>query len=362
MTPTRAGANLLMADRLGSARARRPRPTWSPTTARRAGRADASHQRLELPQNLFTQKLRRFLRPKRIVILSLGATLSTVAAESDEAPASAECTAAHEAVSRGIRIIQPFGQPHPLDPRPAHQLAEDIDRQTNRDPPPFGAHSQPSPSSRTAISGCRGLDADASVRSIRKSDSPTSVFTTSPRSSQDCRNLVTVPIDHGHARRGVIGRRDSARGEFEIRLQVLEPTSRSLLSAKLSGIEARIQHDLSSRTSDGDIQPAFAARARQRSEVQREHSAVVLAEGDREQNRVALVTLHALEVLHEQAIAFVERAADAFIRSVAQHVVDEVALLDVERDDADRRCGVAGGGEPTDHLVDDRLRFDAIRP
>ena len=54
----------------------------------------------------------------------------------------------------------------------------------------------------------------------------------------------------------------------------------------------------------------------------------------------AFVTLHILEVLHEQPVALVKRTRDAFVGCFAQERLDESPLLGIERDDPERGCRV----------------------
>ena len=144
--------------------------------------------------------------------------------------------------------------------------------------------------------------------STRKSDSPTSVDTVKPSLRKRVGNVVTMTVDDRLAPATVGDTLHTASRHLEIRLQVLR--SRPESSLRLAALTDRSsQYNTTSRRARVTryVQPPLTTRPRQRAEVQRHYAFVVGAEGNGEQDGVALVALHVLEILDEQAVRFVER-------------------------------------------------------
>src|SRR5699024_1378806 len=118
--------------------------------------------------------------------------------------------------------------------------------------------------------------------------------------------------------------------------------------------------------SDGDVQASLTALPVQRAEVQRHITTGVGhrgAESEGEKDRVTLVALHVLEILDEDALRCVERLGNPLVPALTQQGLDQVALLHVEGDDADRWLLVlplAREAVSLPDLLDDRMGLDRV--
>jgi hypothetical protein len=89
----------------------------------------------------------------------------------------------------------------------------------------------------------------------------------------------------------------------------------------------------------GHVQPALSAVAQQRAPLVAHPAVRVLAVPDRQDDRVPLVALHPLQVLHEERLGLVlgEESLKARVccQRTAQSRIDTIGVLDAERDDAE---------------------------
>ena len=98
---------------------------------------------------------------------------------------------------------------------------------------------------------------------------------------------------------------------------------------------------LVARPGDRDVKPAVAAVAVERGDLCGDAAGLVGADGHREEDDVALVALHVLEVLDEDRLVGLVAVEKRLQRRVAaarlvEQVLDQPLLLAVEGDDADR--------------------------
>ncbi len=159
---------------------------------------------------------------------------------------------------------------------------------------------------------------------------------------------------------GGVGRRvaDAVFGQLKIGAQVLDADRGGLLDAQVLGIERAEDHDPAAGSGDRDIESALAAGAVERAEVQRQDARRGLGEAGGEDDDVALVSLDVLEVLDEQPVLPADQAVgDALVVELPEQLLDEGALLEVERHDADRPLPVV---PPAADLVDDGRGFDRV--
>src|ERR1700710_1156446 len=117
----------------------------------------------------------------------------------------------------------------------------------------------------------------------------------------------------------------TAIGELEEMLEVLDRRCARSIQIDHARSERSEPHHLASGARDRDIEPAPAAVPVQRTEVHRHRAGAWLSRSvtDSNQNDVALVALHRLEVLHH----------DGFDRILAEEALDFGSLLafDVEQ-------------------------------
>src|SRR3990170_4831262 len=98
------------------------------------------------------------------------------------------------------------------------------------------------------------------------------------------------------------------------------------------------------RTGDGDVEAPLPALIQQRAKPVWKITAGVLSVADREDDRVALVALDALEVFHKEPLFLVlaKEVADlcfeigVFAKTLKPTLLDPVRVLDTHRDNAKR--------------------------
>ncbi|CPU63527.1 Uncharacterised protein [Mycobacteroides abscessus] len=103
-----------------------------------------------------------------------------------------------------------------------------------------------------------------------------------------------------------------------------------------------------------DVEATLATGSAQRSPVQRDLAAGILRKGEREEDDVALVTLHILEILDEELLLLASQGdldEGVALSDLLEEVEDQLALLGVEGDDPDAPSSVLD--EETLHFGND---------
>ncbi len=130
-------------------------------------------------------------------------------------------------------------------------------------------------------------------------------------------------------------------------------------------------HHLAPGAGDGNVEPPPAAGAIERPEIHR-HDRRIRRLGpvsDAEQDEIALVALHGLEILDDDRLGRIlfEKGLERGILApgAIEQILDQLLLLGVERDHRQRQprpllVDEAGIQQTTDHLGDDRLRLDLV--
>ena len=152
-------------------------------------------------------------------------------------------------------------------------------------------------------------------------------------------------------------------GKLEEGSQSLDTLGRRAAQVYLAGCHRREHHHLVAGTRDSHVQTALAARVVERSEVHRHIAVLVGSVAYREEDDVALIALHVLQVLHEDRLVLV--VGDGFqsgvmIQFVGQDILDEVLLYLAERHDADAELLQLGVLQTAYHLVDDGTGFSGV--
>ena len=98
--------------------------------------------------------------------------------------------------------------------------------------------------------------------------------------------------------------------------------------------EIRVDDAFLASARDQHIEPPLASFTIHGPEIERQLPALVAAEAERDQDRVALVALNRLQVLHEERLT---RFALEQLRISLELFLDRRLLLDVERADAKAR-------------------------
>ena len=228
----------------------------------------------------------------------------------------------------GVRVGDPFGRPDPLDPLPSHG-PQDIDRQqiaihhalATVPPGTVQKHRHPGPP--------RGAEHEVDLEGgVAHSDADLQA-----RLAQAFGDLVTVQV-HRAAGGGQRPGRTAAAGLLQVGPQVLHPLVGRALDMQVVRVEAGEEDDLAPSPGDGDVEPPLPAGMAEGPEAERDVTALIGGEGQREQDRVPLLALRILQVPQEQAVAHSQRLIDALrIELLAQHRLDQVPLPGVEGDD-----------------------------
>ena len=155
----------------------------------------------------------------------------------------------------------------------------------------------------------------------------------------------------------------SARGVFQKRAQCRYALGAGFGQVDLLGRDGAEHLHLASCARYGDVQTPPAALAVERTEVHIDLAVLVGAVADREQDYVALVALHILEILDEnRLLRVVEPLFQALVGSarIGQHIVDQVLLGDVEGHDADALFVKLAVLIAALDLLNDRLRLLSV--
>src|SRR5690606_6771780 len=128
------------------------------------------------------------------------------------------------------------------------------------------------------------------------------------------------------------------------------------------GVEGCEDDNARLRARDGDVQTLFSTLADKGSPGQRYPSRRwVACERESEEDDVPLVSLHVLEVLHEQRLVVPGHRlgeGSVVLRGLFEQVEDQVTLLRVEGDDADALGGAFSNSRPD--LADDSMGLGAV--
>ena len=157
-----------------------------------------------------------------------------------------------------------------------------------------------------------------------------------PPRAQRLGDLVAVPV-HGQrkGRGGQAGRHPAVARQLQVGAQVLETLVPGALSVQILGVEAGEDQDLPPRPGDGHVEAALPSGLGQGAQAQGYPAAGVGREGHREQDRVPLLALHVLQVLHEQPVGLLQGPGHPVgVGPLPQEALNKVPLRGVEGDDA----------------------------
>ena len=136
-----------------------------------------------------------------------------------------------------------------------------------------------------------------------------------------------------------------ADGEFQIVLEVAYASGAHARQIDLLGHQRAVDDHGFTRSGYRHVQAAMPALTVQRAEVHRDLARDVRPVSDREEDDIALVALHVLQVLDEQLLAGLRRdravKLGVGLPACIQQLVDQRLLRLIERDDTQRLCAFA---------------------
>ena len=133
---------------------------------------------------------------------------------------------------------------------------------------------------------------------------------------------------------------------FEIAAQQLDAACLRARRVHIQVSERRDQRQPPASAGDRNVEPPLAALGQQRAEAIRQLAAAIFAVADAQDYRVALIALHALEILDKERLFAIEREKRLMIGSPVQRLIqrrlDALRVRNAHRDNAERFPRPAG--------------------